>query len=128
RIALGRAQEPGPAQGLHTADRSPGTQLGQEPVALDGEVGVAKVKDRQRIEAGRDGVVHASRHVFPPSTPTASSKNTTADVSHFEAPLSLPTPSGGLSGGQATPAKQGTDREHSRGGQSQSRSRRRPPL
>src|SRR5262249_20926881 len=57
-----------------------------------GEVWGAKVKHRQRIEAGRDGGVHVSRHVFPPSTPTASSKNTTAHVSHFETPLSLPTP------------------------------------
>src|SRR5262249_40210376 len=65
RIALGPAQEPGPAQGLHTADRSPATQLGQEPVALDGEVGVAKVKGRQRIEAGRHRALQSRRHDFP---------------------------------------------------------------
>src|SRR5262249_44646631 len=46
RADLDRLARAFAAQGLDTADRSPGTQLGQEPVALHGEVGVAKVQER----------------------------------------------------------------------------------
>ena len=52
------------ADRLDAADRSLGAQLGQQPVALPGEIGVADVENRQRVETGRDWVGRASRYTL----------------------------------------------------------------
>jgi hypothetical protein len=44
-ITIGPAQEPEIAKWFHAADRSLGAQLGQNPVALNGEVWLAKVEN-----------------------------------------------------------------------------------
>ena len=64
RIAIGPLQESEHADRLNAADRSLGAQLGQQPVALTGEIGVADVDSRQRVESGRDWVGRSSRYTL----------------------------------------------------------------
>jgi hypothetical protein len=45
RIAIGPPQESERAEWLDAADRSLGAQFGQQPVALNGEIGVAQVEN-----------------------------------------------------------------------------------
>ena len=66
RIASHSAHRRNPSEPkrLHAAERSFGAQLGQQPVALNGEIGVAKVENRQCIETGRDWVVHTGSDIL----------------------------------------------------------------
>ena len=57
RIAIGPLQESKHADRLNAADRSLGAQLGQQPVALPGETGVADVDSRERVDLAGTGLV-----------------------------------------------------------------------
>ena len=64
RVAIGPLQETDDADRLDAADRPLGAQVGQQPVALPSEIGVADVENRQRVEPGRDRVARASRYTL----------------------------------------------------------------